>query len=93
MGQLLTIMYVSKEHGRAPWTSENILALEKHASQKNARLGITGFLLYTKPYLLQAIEGPPETVKVVRPLPLPVLLPSVPIPLPSSFTQPGLSRQ
>lgn len=48
---------------------ESLSHLLKHAKQKNTKLGVTGFLVYTeppsdifKPQFAQWIEGPKEIV-------------------------------
>jgi len=60
---LLNIIYMSMMCPNRPMSSEEIVTLGQKASRCNAQLGVTGFLLYTEPYFLQYLEGPPGQVK------------------------------
>ena len=63
--QLLNIIYISMKSDHHLLTSAELTELGQRASAKNAQRGVTGFLLYTNPYFLQYLEGPPAEVKAV----------------------------
>eukprot|EP00667_Euglena_gracilis_P008874 EG_transcript_9001 len=60
---LLNIIYLSKMSDEQPMSSDEIMDLGVRAAQANARINVTGFLLYTKPFFLQYLEGSPAQVK------------------------------
>ncbi|MGP1272549.1 MAG: BLUF domain-containing protein [Phycisphaerales bacterium] len=45
-----------------PFTEAGLLALQAEAATKNAKLGVTGFLLYHHDAFVQLIEGPDEAI-------------------------------
>jgi len=61
--QLLNIMYLSVLTPEYPLCSAEIIEIGRRAAKSNASLGVTGFLLYTKPFFLQYLEGAPAQVK------------------------------
>jgi len=61
--QLLNIIYLSVMSDEWPLNSSEIIELGRNAARVNSSLGVTGFLLYTKPYFLQYLEGTPTQVK------------------------------
>eukprot|EP00667_Euglena_gracilis_P002001 EG_transcript_2001 len=60
---LLNIVYLSRMPEDHPMSSSEITDLGMKAAQANARINVTGFLLYTKPFFLQYLEGSPAQVK------------------------------
>jgi len=60
---MLTLVYVSS--AARPFSDDELIALLKHCRDKNARLGITGMLLYKDGNFMQALEGPDDVVRQV----------------------------
>eukprot|EP00667_Euglena_gracilis_P000835 EG_transcript_835 len=60
---LLNLIYVSRMSDDQPMSSGEIMDLGAKAAKANARMNVTGFLLYTKPFFLQYLEGSPVVVK------------------------------
>ena len=60
---LLNIIYISTV--TRALTPAQLAELGRRASSHNAVCGITGFLLYTRPFFLQYMEGPVEEVKAL----------------------------
>jgi hypothetical protein len=54
------LLYVSVE--KHPYTKEDLTALLNQSREKNAKLGITGILLYYKKHFFQVLEGEKEAV-------------------------------
>jgi len=59
-GQLISVVYVSS--AVELFSREALLELLQRARDKNARLGITGMLLYKAGNFMQALEGSTEAV-------------------------------
>jgi hypothetical protein len=57
------LVYTSR--AAEPPGTRDLFNLLNHARQKNARLGITGHLLYADGLYTQCIEGPPEAIEVL----------------------------
>jgi len=55
------LLYTSA--ARNPMSTEDLMALLKHAREKNARLQITGLLVYHNGEFMQLIEGEKEIVQ------------------------------
>eukprot|EP00667_Euglena_gracilis_P003345 EG_transcript_3357 len=60
---LLTLIYISTLAEDCPMSNEELQQLGQKASDANKKIGVSGFLLYTKPYFLQFLEGAPGDVK------------------------------
>eukprot|EP00667_Euglena_gracilis_P001672 EG_transcript_1673 len=60
---LLNIIYLSRISDEHPMTSKEITEIGTKAAKANAKISVTGFLLYTKPFFLQYLEGHPAQVK------------------------------
>lgn len=54
------LLYVSVE--THPHTREDLIALLKESREKNARLDVTGILLYYKSHFFQALEGEKDAI-------------------------------
>lgn len=57
---LYTLVYVSI--ATRDMTDEDLLNILNKAREKNARLGVTGMLLYRDNYFIQALEGEKDTL-------------------------------
>jgi hypothetical protein len=57
---LISLAYVSSESRKM--TAQDIEAILEKAREKNAKLNITGMLLYRNGYFIQALEGEEEDV-------------------------------
>lgn len=58
---MLKLAYVSRA---APWlTPEGVQEIVEHSQQKNARLGVTGFLCLRDGMFVQYLEGDDDTVR------------------------------
>src|SRR3954465_12203500 len=60
---MLSLIYVSS--AVQLFTTEELVALLEQARRKNARLGITGMLLYKDGNFMQVLEGEDETVRAL----------------------------
>jgi len=56
------VMLIYASSALKPLTSDELVAILKKAREKNARLDITGMLLYKNGNFLQALEGPEQAV-------------------------------
>ncbi|WP_051378848.1 BLUF domain-containing protein [Derxia gummosa] len=63
MTPLLLLLYVSS--ARTPLTDTELAALLVQSRDRNARLGLTGVLLYRDGNFMQALEGPADAVEQV----------------------------
>eukprot|EP00667_Euglena_gracilis_P008015 EG_transcript_8106 len=61
--QLLCILYVSTVTEGTAMTRADLSELGRRAAEFNTQRNVTGFLLFTRPYFLQFLEGPSEAVK------------------------------
>lgn len=57
---LVSLVYVST--ASQPMSDEELMEILKKAREKNARLGVTGMLLYRDGFFIQALEGEQEVV-------------------------------
>jgi Sensors of blue-light using FAD len=60
MSNLIHLIYAST--AMQEFSAEDLLQLLTHARTKNARLGLTGMLLYTENNFFQVLEGEPAVV-------------------------------
>lgn len=60
---MFALTYVSQ--ATSPFSGDQLTELEIEASQKNQKLGVTGFLNYRKGSFLQYLEGEKETVQAL----------------------------
>ena len=60
---MIYLCYVSSAVGK--FTQDELVELLAKAREKNARLGVTGMLLYDDGNFMQVLEGPKETVKAL----------------------------
>src|SRR5688572_26300323 len=58
---MLSVVYVST--AVAPFSDEALRALLEQSRTNNARLGLSGLLLYEDGQFMQALEGPDEAVR------------------------------
>jgi len=58
---MLSLVYVSS--ATVPFTPDELVALLKKSHEKNARLGITGMLLYKEGNFMQVLEGEEAAVR------------------------------
>jgi hypothetical protein len=63
MPRLLELVYVST--AVRTYDTGDLVSLLRQSREKNARLGITGILLYQHPSFMQLLEGPAEEVHAV----------------------------
>eukprot|EP00667_Euglena_gracilis_P027772 EG_transcript_34706 len=61
-GHVQRLMYMCSVVDLAMWTPKYLAGFEDRVRQRNFRLGISGFLLYSEPYIFQVLEGFPEVV-------------------------------
>jgi hypothetical protein len=54
------LLYVSVE--TSPYTKDELISLLKQSREKNARLGVTGILLYFKKHFFQVLEGEKDVI-------------------------------
>lgn len=59
-------LYMSRCVVEPAWTSTMVEALVAHAVGRNASVGLTGALLFTGTHFLQALEGPPGALALMR---------------------------
>jgi hypothetical protein len=60
--KLVQLVYFSKSNSKPATKNDDIKAIYKTASEANGRLGISGLLLFSNEYFLQALEGPRQQV-------------------------------
>jgi hypothetical protein len=60
--KLVQLVYFSKSNSKPATKNDDIKAIHKTASEANGRLGISGLLLFSNEYFLQALEGPRQQV-------------------------------
>ena len=58
---MFSLVYVSSAH--RPFTPDELVELLRQSHEKNARLGITGMLLYKDGNFMQALEGEEAAVR------------------------------
>jgi hypothetical protein len=58
---MLSLVYVSS--AAAEFSESDLVALLKQSGEKNARMGITGLLLYKDGNFMQVLEGPDDAVR------------------------------
>ena len=59
---LLNVIYTSEASRGYDPSPADIQAIGQASSVNNAQRDVTGYLLYTKPYFVQYLEGPPQQV-------------------------------
>ena len=59
--EMLSLVYVSTVKGG--FSPADLVALLEQSREKNARLGITGMLLYKDGNIMQVLEGPDDVVR------------------------------
>lgn len=60
---MIMITYISTS--KQPFTEEDLMTLRMECEQRNAQMGITGVLIYSKGHFLQILEGKPDKVYTV----------------------------
>jgi acylphosphatase len=58
---MLSLIYVSS--AVPPLSAADLVSLLKQSREKNARLGVTGMLLYKDGNIMQVLEGPDDAVR------------------------------
>jgi hypothetical protein len=59
-------LYISRCVVEPAWTAAMVDSLVAHAMGRNASVGLTGALLFTGTHFLQALEGPPTALALMR---------------------------
>ncbi|GHC82993.1 BLUF domain-containing protein [Novosphingobium pokkalii] len=59
-------LYISRCVVEPAWTAAMMDTLVAHAKGRNASIGLTGALLFTGTHFLQALEGPPTALALMR---------------------------